>query len=602
MSAPVYRDGVTGDGGASSAAATIPVTVQVGDVMVLVVILKLATGGGSINTPAGWTPSPVGIVNMSGAASQTAVFTRVATVADPGATLTVTGASAQQIDWVLEAYSGSNGTVRAITLADNGANSTNVACSAATTATDDIVVDVLTARTASNASPVFSPPAGYTMRHQVAHASGGAQNVGAGVCDSLSFGASTATVAPSSWSIAGQVVIEGITTPPPPPPTPAVGGGLSESSFFTTVSALTTERPVSPFDVPDSDGQRSCTFRFTLVDAASDETLGTLYPTQDAVPTLGHDTTRTIKRSLTLGLDAVDAAAVNTIKDRVRIALVLPSGVSYPLGRYAFTDNTRTLYARAKRQASVVLADEMFTLDQPREEGFPNLATVLQSAFAVPSISKLILQLVQDFEPVRDVLVQASSYNTVNTWSVGTTSAQVLDDLAGLGDYFPAWFGNDEALHVVRSFDPAERVPDLDWDTYHHVFSDSITETDDLLTAPNRVVVTSNEVSDNTASAPIIGSYDIPASAPHSIQNRGFVVPDIRNLQVSSSAQAAAMARNIGIQRTVYQRTTLNTAPDPRHDSYDVIRWQGLNWLELAWSMTLLEGGTMQHTLRRSYT
>jgi hypothetical protein len=599
MSAPVYRDGVTAVGTTSSAAATIPVTIQVGDVMVLVVMLKLVTGSGLINTPAGWTALS-GVVALTGAGGQSATFYRVATVADPGSTLTVTGASSQQLNWTLEAYSGSNGTVRAATFADNGANSTNVAMSAATTATDDIVVGVLSARTASNASVAFSAPAGYNMRHQVTNSSGAAQNIGTGICDSTTFGAATATVAPSSWSIAGQVIVEGISAPPPTPPTPTVGGGLSESSRFIVTSALTNDAVTSPFDLPAGRGQRTCTFAFDLVDAASGQVLGSLQPTQDQIPVLGHDTTRTIKRQVTLSLNAVDTAAIDTIKDRVRIRLVLPDGRTFPLGLYMFTDNTRAPYTSRRRQSSAVLMDEMFIIDQPRSVGFPNIATQFAFGGAPIDAAQLIQQLLEDFPNIEHI-VEGSPYIVANTWGIGTSSGQVLGDLADFGDYFPAWLANDEKLHMIRSFDPTNQIPSFDWDTYSHVYADTIAESDDLLTAPNRIIVNSNDMSDATAQGPITGTYDIPASAPHSIQNRGFVVPDVYDFQLSTQAQAAAVARNIGLQQTIYQRTTLSTAPDPRHDSYDVIRWQGQNWLELAWSMDLIEGGTMSHTLRKTY-
>jgi hypothetical protein len=52
----------------------------------------------------------------------------------------------------------------------------------------------------------------------------------------------------------------------------------------------------------------------------------------------------------------------------------------------------------------------------------------------------------------------------------------------------------------------------------------------------------------------------------------------------------------------VFERVELSTPPDPRHDSHNVIRWQGENWLELAWSMPLVEGGEMRHVLRKAYT
>ena len=75
----------------------------------------------------------------------------------------------------------------------------------------------------------------------------------------------------------------------------------------------------------------------------------------------------------------------------------------------------------------------------------------------------------------------------------------------------------------------------------------------------------------------------------------------MENLQVADADQARAVARGIGIRQTVFERVSLTTAPDPRHDSYNVVVWQGEKWLELAWSMALVEGGTMNHLLRKGY-
>jgi hypothetical protein len=126
--------------------------------------------------------------------------------------------------------------------------------------------------------------------------------------------------------------------------------------------------------------------------------------------------------------------------------------------------------------------------------------------------------------------------------------------------------------------------------------------TNDLLDAPNRFIVISNgAVSASAAAIPIVGRYDIPSSAPHSIANRGFVIPSVEERQLDTQAQADAAARNLGQRQTIFERTTLSTAPDPRHDGYDVIRWQGENWLELGWSLPMAEGAAMTHTMRKSY-
>lgn len=383
-------------------------------------------------------------------------------------------------------------------------------------------------------------------------------------------------------------------------------------------SGFDTAAPPDPvLDTDPAFAQRQYTFQFDLVEAKTGATIRTLHPRQDSVPVLTHDTTRVIKRTLSLELDVADTAAIDTIKDRVRVKMVTPSGVTYPLGRYMFTDNTRTLYTSGRRSA-LQLMDEMFIVDTLRETGFPlrfpraGGDTFLQAFFDSnrnqTNVAGLVVLLLQTFTTF-EFSLEDTPFSTNSTWSLGTSNAQVLSDLALLGDYFDPWFGNDEQLHLVRSFDPAARVPLVDWDRYFHVYADTITDTDDVLSAANRFVVISNNVnSGNQATTqtnvnlPVVGRYDVPTVAPHSIQNRGFVVPDIRQLQVDTTRQAQAMATNIGITNTVYERMTMDTWADPRHDSYTIVRWQGANWLELAWGMNLVAGGTMSHTIRKVYS
>jgi hypothetical protein len=98
-----------------------------------------------------------------------------------------------------------------------------------------------------------------------------------------------------------------------------------------------------------------------------------------------------------------------------------------------------------------------------------------------------------------------------------------------------------------------------------------------------------------------VGEASVPQSAPHSLKNRGFEILEVQTLQASSTGQAGAIAKNLMLRQTLFETTSLTTAPDPRHDSYNVIRWQGELWLELAWSMALTEGGGMNHSMRKAY-
>ena len=373
-------------------------------------------------------------------------------------------------------------------------------------------------------------------------------------------------------------------------------------------SRLLLTQAASPFDLLPGQSQLNYTFTFVLYDNVTGEFKRTLTPIANTVPQLAHDTTRSIKRQLTLSLGSADIAVINVIRDRVDVALLLTTGVSYSLGSYIFTDETDTLFTSGSL-GSLTLMDQEFTLDQPRAVGFPpglknDLNAGTASATPVSRNCQFLAQLVlQDFPQIQPVLAP-TPYDTSNSWSYGTTSLQILTDLALLGDYMSPWIDNDGFFRFLRTFDPAGVLPSFDWDTYPHVYADSITETNDLLTAPNRFTVVSNSPSTGDAgqNIAIVASYDVPPTAPHSIKNRGFVVPEQLQLQIDTQAQANAMAASIGIQSTIFQRVTLATFPDPRHDSYDVVRWQGDNWLELAWQMDLIAGGHMTHTLRKTYT
>lgn len=373
----------------------------------------------------------------------------------------------------------------------------------------------------------------------------------------------------------------------------------------------TTNTRSPRFDLIPGVGQRSCTFRFDLVSNDTDQVLGQLTPLRDSVPVLSHDTTRSIKRQLNLALGRDDSAAVDTIHDRVLISMVLPSGVTYPLGRYMFTDNTRTLYSSGVL-ASMNLMDEGFILDQPITSAVGN-GNVTGRVFNATlfTVREQIHKLCTDVG--LDTVFDDCGIFSLGAWPIGTHRAQVIEDLAVQGGYFSPWLSHDGRVHMVLAFEPAQVPPDFDFDANDVVYAGNISLTNDLLTAPNRVVVVSNTPSvgqnpasgtntqPSTISPVIIGAYDIPASAPHSQQNRGFVIADVRQMSVTSLQQAQLAATTIGIKQTIYERAVVTTPPDPRFDSYDVVRWRGANWLELGWSMQLIEGGTMQHTLRKAY-
>jgi hypothetical protein len=340
-------------------------------------------------------------------------------------------------------------------------------------------------------------------------------------------------------------------------------------------------------DLDRSVGQRQATWRFDLVNGVTGMLLGQLHPIIDPA-VISHDTTRTIKRQLSVSFGVADSAAIDPIQDRLLVSMVI-DGASWPQGRYMFTAETSALSTGGTRVAGTLL-DEMFLVDQQISTGFPAEASI--------TVQQAVIELVSGL-PLVDVVVAQSPYQAVGSWAPGTTRGQILAALATQGDYQTPWIDSDGAFRMIRMVDAVSAEPTLDFDRGNRVIRDSPAVTSDLTTAPNRFIVVGN--GGGSQVSPVVGTYDVPPSAPHSIQNRGFVVPDVRNIQVADAAQATAAARSIGLSRTVVTTQQIATAPDPRHDSYDVIRWQSQNWLETGWSMTLQEGVPMSHTLRRGF-
>lgn len=354
---------------------------------------------------------------------------------------------------------------------------------------------------------------------------------------------------------------------------------------FTT-GTLTTIGTSVDFNLLDQTAMRSATFRFKLTDGVSGEVKEDLTPIRDA--TLSHDTTRTIKRQLNLNLGVYDTARINPLVDRVFVYMVTADGTEWPLGKYMFADSS-LIFSTGGNLTNAVLNDEMFQVDQEISKGVNGVKKPINA-----TISKVM----EEF-PQIIVNQEASFFEGMQAWTVGAGRGQILDDLALAGDMFSPWFNNDAELRFIRAFDPSQKVPDFDFDTGSSVIRAGIVETSDILTAPNRFIVISNTSENNT---PLVGVADVPVNAPNSFANRGFYLVKTEDLQLNTASQAQLVANNLALRSTVFERVTITTAPDPRHDSYNVIRWQGDNWLELAWSMNLLEGAAMSHSLRKAYT
>ena len=384
-------------------------------------------------------------------------------------------------------------------------------------------------------------------------------------------------------------------------------------------STFLTDAPEDPLFDLTVRGLRSATFTFTLIEAISGFIVRQITPLRNSTPTLAHDTTRAVKRTLTLTLGVEDTAVFDEIEHRVQVFMRLGDGRVFPLGTYMAVSASR-MTTTAGDLSTIALTDEMFVLSQPIPESFASDSRTYVSNNLTNVIAGTAFDAVNDFlnryilftgtnstpnnNPTRRMLerdVEFSNFPIVNAWQAGTSGTSVLSDIATIGNYFTPWLDHHNVFRMIRSFNPEDVVSTVDLDVRKTVLRDSIMRTNDLLNAPNRIVVVSNSGMGDSRNGPVVGTFDVPTSAPHSIANRGFIISEVLNLQVTTTFQAITTAQNIAVNQRVAERVELSTPPDPRHDSYDVVRWDGELWLETAWSMPLVEGGEMSHTLQRIY-
>jgi hypothetical protein len=358
--------------------------------------------------------------------------------------------------------------------------------------------------------------------------------------------------------------------------------------------AFTTQHHNSILDLDECIGSRASSFQFHLQDRVSGLFIGDLTPYMSAA-SLGHDVTRLIKRQLTLDLGVIDTGDINPFTDQIAVNMLI-AGEIFPLGEYMFTDSN-LLVSTGGRQASVQLVDKMFIVDQEIERSF-DPAGPARSHGSAPfiSIGAALAELLTGL-PIR-LRIEPTQFTAVGSWTTGTRRGQIIDAYTTQGDYFSPWFTNAGDMRFIRTIDAASVPATFDFDQHKRIFMDTISRRTNALTAANRFIVVSNT---DAGDAPIVGSYDIPASAPHSIANRGFVIPDVEDIQLSARTDANRIARGLALRNTAVEVIEFDTPADPRHDSYDVLRVDGLQWLEIGWSIDLTPGGAMHHIGQRAY-
>lgn len=350
--------------------------------------------------------------------------------------------------------------------------------------------------------------------------------------------------------------------------------------------------------------------RFELLTAAN-ITRGTLAIDKTHPPRIRNDVAASMPRTLDglriLPRTRADAASpfyfaedVNTVTERVRVIWTVgPGGTGYEWswGIFLFGDEDQFV-----RTSGNVLDCQL--VDQTQITGQTVDESVVYGAGA--SISDAI-EAQADAAGIVATSIDPSTA-TLSAPVVGLAGRdshdQIMRALCKAAGFLRPYFDNDGTL-VAR---PA---PDLATATADHAYGigssssgrvarDTVHHANGTLRAPNRYVVRDTSLS----ASELVGTFDVPDSAEHSFVNIGYrrvKYDDVQGLadqDAADNAAAALYAEDSG----VFASTTFESPIDPRHDTFDVVAFDAVNFLEQEWAARLAPGGRMSHDIRRIYS
>jgi len=336
--------------------------------------------------------------------------------------------------------------------------------------------------------------------------------------------------------------------------------------------------------------QRAEGFRFELLDSALNK-IGDLYPQEWA--RIENGTTNAIKRRMNLRIPPDQYDDVNVLRDRVKPYMVLENGSEYPLGVFMFADGSSPEWSFGKvNDAS--LFDQGLILGQQlrRPIGFEAGALVTDCMRQVAEIGGINAALLDSSSAV---------LGSPLSWLAGgsETYASILEQLAKIAGFYSPYFDRNGLLTGRTAIDPNTYYPSLIYAENGRIIAGTIVRSNDLLAAPNVYVVYDN----SATGQPVLAEYELPDEAPHSIANRGFAVPKIVEAAgIGTVDQALALAKQMAqTEAKAYETVNYQSATDPRHDTFDVLRFLDDLYIETAWAITCKPGGPMEHEIKRVY-
>jgi hypothetical protein len=344
---------------------------------------------------------------------------------------------------------------------------------------------------------------------------------------------------------------------------------------------------------------RGASWRFELYDG--DEYQGNLTMVdRGSAPTLSVDVSRAIKRTLTnVILMPNEINEVNVVRWSMKLVMELSDGTLWPQGVFRWADVSRPIVSDmddiVQMGAICSFTDQLMIVDQQMDRS----VSYAPGTNITDAIAELLAELPIAFSVLSSSAMISPQAEAI-AWTIGTSRLKIINDLAAMIGYHDLYFDNAGVGQLSLMPDPLIVNADvLQYPKGKRTFFGTGTRSTNLLDLPNRFVVVNN----GATQVPVYGEYDIPLDAPHSFESRGFFVTHVEQFQgLASNADAQNAAEALGrLWRFPYETVEFAGPPDPRHDHYNIVNFEGDQFLELSHSMSLKDGTDHKHVLRRTY-
>ncbi len=320
-------------------------------------------------------------------------------------------------------------------------------------------------------------------------------------------------------------------------------------------------------------------------------------------PTIQHDTTQTVPRTITLSIRA--AANLDWYNDRIRVwrRVLAPDGgwVEFRIGTFVPT-------APGKATDSSGVWRHVTYADESQLCNDTELLTPYTSPAGSSYLAEAQAALLRVIPAARVLATpNSTSLSASQTWSAGTTVLQQVNDLlSGIG-YGAVWFDEQGFARMHPLPDYSTVAPDFLFDLTQASTSfaaSPLPQLDDTTQAVNSCTFSGQDTRLQTFSA----YYENTSpSSPVSTVNFRRKHLNTSDSKVSDRNSALKRAR-IAVQEgsRIYRPLTLSTMAWPLSQHLDVYQLayddpdDGLfvaNYVETAWSIDLRPGGLTAHTL-----